>query len=300
MNTVLLAALVLLIVLLAIMLLRQSPAAVLQQQLIELRDRLDRLTASQQDVPRALASGSAEQTRALADVRERLAQLNEATRRLESLGQQVGEVHQLLQIPKLRGNLGEVMLEQLLAEILPDGQYATQYGFSTGRVDAVIKLGGRLMFPLVSIATVVPVLYLGFFAQSSYTAVLVGGFFLGIGGTAFAVGVPFVNAWYPPERRGTAVGICTAQCQFTSGMWQCNTRVGATTEHGQENDAGSGSVSGLTVDSRHRHAVFGPQRDSDDCGHAGGGPQDHRRREDRHRRGDPTGQTRHGWASTAR
>ena len=74
------------------------------------------------------------------------------------------------------------------------------------------KLGGRLMFPLVSIATVVPVLYLGFFAQSSYTAVLVGGFFLGIGGTAFAVGVPFVNAWFPPERRGTAVGI------FGAGM----------------------------------------------------------------------------------
>ena len=38
----------------------------------------------------------------------------------------------------------------------------------------------------------------------SYTLLLVGGFFLGIGGTAFAVGVPFVNAWFPPERRGLA------------------------------------------------------------------------------------------------
>jgi MFS transporter, NNP family, nitrate/nitrite transporter len=74
------------------------------------------------------------------------------------------------------------------------------------------KLGGRLMFPLVSAATIVPVLFLGLFAQSSYAAVLVGGFFLGIGGTAFAVGVPFVNAWFPPERRGTAVGI------FGAGM----------------------------------------------------------------------------------
>jgi MFS transporter, NNP family, nitrate/nitrite transporter len=74
------------------------------------------------------------------------------------------------------------------------------------------KFGGRVMFPLVSLATIVPVLFIGLFAQSSYVAILVGGFFLGIGGTAFAVGVPFVNAWFPPERRGTAVGI------FGAGM----------------------------------------------------------------------------------
>ncbi|MGZ5418560.1 MAG: nitrate/nitrite transporter [Nocardioides sp.] len=74
------------------------------------------------------------------------------------------------------------------------------------------RYGGRIMFPLVSLATVVPVLCLGLFAQSSYTMILVFGFFLGIGGTAFAVGVPFVNAWFPPERRGLAVGI------FGAGM----------------------------------------------------------------------------------
>ena len=45
-----------------------------------------------------------------------------------------------------------------------------------------------------------------------WPALLVGGFFLGIGGTAFAVGVPFVNAWFPPERRGLAIGV------FGAGM----------------------------------------------------------------------------------
>ncbi|MEV4703331.1 MFS transporter [Actinoplanes sp. NPDC049316] len=69
------------------------------------------------------------------------------------------------------------------------------------------RFGGRIMFPLVSIATIVPVLYLGLVGHSSLAAILVGGFFLGIGGTAFAVGVPFVNAWFPPERRGFAVGV---------------------------------------------------------------------------------------------
>jgi NNP family nitrate/nitrite transporter-like MFS transporter len=74
------------------------------------------------------------------------------------------------------------------------------------------RFGGRVMFPLVTAATVVPVLFIAFFALDSYTLLLVGGFFLGIGGTAFAVGVPFVNAWFPPERRGLAIGI------FGAGM----------------------------------------------------------------------------------
>src|SRR5215467_189462 len=69
------------------------------------------------------------------------------------------------------------------------------------------RFGGRLMFPLVSLATIVPVLYLGLAGSTSLTGLLVGGFFLGIGGTAFAVGVPFVNAWFPPARRGLAIGI---------------------------------------------------------------------------------------------
>ena len=49
------------------------------------------------------------------------------------------------------------------------------------------RYGGRVMFPLVSAATIVPVLFIAFFAQTSYVALLVGGFFLGIGGTAFAL-----------------------------------------------------------------------------------------------------------------
>ena len=69
------------------------------------------------------------------------------------------------------------------------------------------RFGGRVMFPLVSVATIVPVLFIGLAGQRSLVSLLIGGFFLGIGGTAFAVGVPFVNAWFPPERRGLAIGV---------------------------------------------------------------------------------------------
>lgn len=73
------------------------------------------------------------------------------------------------------------------------------------------RLGARRMFPTVALLTVLPVLYLGHFADS-LTEYLVGGFFLGLGGTTFAIGVPFVNSWYPPERRGLALGV------FGAGM----------------------------------------------------------------------------------
>ena len=73
------------------------------------------------------------------------------------------------------------------------------------------RLGARRMFPAVALLTVAPVLYLGHLA-SSLAGYLAGGFFLGLAGTTFAIGVPFVNSWYPPQRRGLARGI------FGAGM----------------------------------------------------------------------------------
>src|SRR5512141_806590 len=40
------------------------------------------------------------------------------------------------------------------------------------------RFGGRVMFPIISGATIVPVLFIAFFAQTSFVALLVGGFFL--------------------------------------------------------------------------------------------------------------------------
>jgi MFS transporter, NNP family, nitrate/nitrite transporter len=69
------------------------------------------------------------------------------------------------------------------------------------------RFGGRLMFPVISFATIIPVLFLGLVGYRSLAGLLVGGFFLGLGGTSFAVGVPFVNAWFSAERRGAAIGV---------------------------------------------------------------------------------------------
>lgn len=74
------------------------------------------------------------------------------------------------------------------------------------------RYGGRVMFPVITGVTILPTLFIAFVALDSYVLLLFGGFFLGIAGTAFAVGVPFVNAWFPPEKRGLAIGI------FGAGM----------------------------------------------------------------------------------
>ncbi|ANE81441.1 MFS transporter [Mycobacterium adipatum] len=70
------------------------------------------------------------------------------------------------------------------------------------------RWGGRVMFIAVSLASIPPVLAVGAAATAgSYPLLLVSGFFLGIAGTVFAVGIPFVNSWHEPARRGFATGV---------------------------------------------------------------------------------------------
>ncbi|THV28048.1 MFS transporter [Glycomyces paridis] len=83
-----------------------------------------------------------------------------------------------------------------------------------GRIPAGVltdRFGGRVMLTVACFVSTVPVLLVGL-SGGSYAALLVSGFLLGLAGTSFAVGVPFVNAWYPPARRGFATGV------FGAGM----------------------------------------------------------------------------------
>ncbi len=67
------------------------------------------------------------------------------------------------------------------------------------------RLGGRVMFPVVLVLSAVPAAAFGF--VDGYWALITVGFFLGIAGSSFAVGVPFVAGWYSKERQGFALGI---------------------------------------------------------------------------------------------
>jgi NNP family nitrate/nitrite transporter-like MFS transporter len=70
------------------------------------------------------------------------------------------------------------------------------------------RFGGRAMFIAVSLASIAPVLAVGAAGSAgSYPLLLVFGFFLGVAGTIFAVGIPFANNWYEPARRGFGTGV---------------------------------------------------------------------------------------------
>ncbi|MDC7235040.1 MAG: DNA recombination protein RmuC [Spirochaetales bacterium] len=66
-------------------------------------------------------------------------------RRLEQLDQlvrQVDEMNKVFHSPRLRGSLGEFLLEDLIRNRLPREAYEFQYSFSGGqRADAVIRMG---------------------------------------------------------------------------------------------------------------------------------------------------------------
>src|SRR6478752_5492689 len=69
------------------------------------------------------------------------------------------------------------------------------------------------MFTIMLFASIVPVLLVCLAGTlKSYSLLLAFGFLLGIAGTTFAIGIPFVNAWYEKPRRGFATGV------FGAGM----------------------------------------------------------------------------------
>jgi DNA recombination protein RmuC len=76
----------------------------------------------------------------IGDVQKNLGQLGQATQEIKELGQSVSKLEELLRAPKLRGGLGELLLEDLLKQVLPSEHFEMQYKFKNGQtVDAIIK-----------------------------------------------------------------------------------------------------------------------------------------------------------------
>ena len=90
------------------------------------------------------------------EIENSLGKLTKQTESIEAIGRDIQSLSDLLQPPKLRGGVGEIMLENLLAQILPTRMYRMQEQIADGqRVDAVIQLGERVLpidskFPLES------------------------------------------------------------------------------------------------------------------------------------------------------
>jgi NNP family nitrate/nitrite transporter-like MFS transporter len=79
------------------------------------------------------------------------------------------------------------------------------------------RYGGHKMFAALLAFSALPAILFGY--ASSYWSLLGVGFLLGVAGSSFAVGVPFVAGWYARERQGFALG--------TYGMGNIGTAVAA-------------------------------------------------------------------------
>ncbi len=124
------------------------------ESLVALRESID---GANRTLHERLSEGTSTLDRRMeifSEIENKLGQLATQAKNIETIGSNISSLSELLKAPKLRGNLGEFLLENLLSEILPPAMYETQHRFSTGqRVDAVVKLAGKLLpidakFPL--------------------------------------------------------------------------------------------------------------------------------------------------------
>ncbi len=90
------------------------------------------------------------------EIQNKLGSLEAATKNIQEIGKDISSLQEILQSPKLRGNLGEYFLEELLKDIFPANNYELQYTYKDGtKVDAILKLGSGIVpidskFPLDS------------------------------------------------------------------------------------------------------------------------------------------------------
>jgi DNA recombination protein RmuC len=110
------------------------------------------LNSAQSNITKQLDSSN----RIIGDIHTKLGALETTAKNIQDIGKDISSLQNILQAPKLRGNLGEYFLEELLKQIFPGSNYEMKYNFKNGtQVDAIIKLGGNIVpvdskFPLES------------------------------------------------------------------------------------------------------------------------------------------------------
>lgn len=81
----------------------------------------------------------------ISNVNKGIGSLSKASEQIIDIGKDISKLSEILKAPKARGILGEYSLENLLKQILPQEFYELQYSFKNSRVDAVVKLGPKLV-----------------------------------------------------------------------------------------------------------------------------------------------------------
>ena len=148
----LLAALVVAVLAIAVYFLNKKLTQISQQTkpdetLIEwLRANQELLQKSNKNVSDTLQQN----TRAIAERLDRAARvigaLQKEAGQFSEIGRSMRDLQEFLKSPKLRGNIGEEVLKDLIGQMFPKNAFHLQYGFKSGvKVDAAIKTDAGLL-----------------------------------------------------------------------------------------------------------------------------------------------------------
>ena len=121
----------------------QKPSDELMQIMHMLQDasKEDRntLLRSLQENTHALNQRLDSTARVISDVQKNVGEMSE-------IGRSMRELQTFLQNPKLRGNIGEQVLKDLITQMFPKSSFNLQYSFKSGeKVDAAIKTGAGIL-----------------------------------------------------------------------------------------------------------------------------------------------------------
>lgn len=104
-----------------------------------LRDTQKNIATTLQSNTKALNERLDNAARVIAGVQKNIGEMSE-------IGRSMKDLQDFLRSPKLRGNIGEQVLKELLGQMLPKQSFHLQYGFKSGAmVDAAIKTSAGII-----------------------------------------------------------------------------------------------------------------------------------------------------------
>lgn len=105
-----------------------------------LQDLSKRIETSSQSVDQKLSANMTMFNNRLDNASKVIGDVQRSIGEFSEIGRSMQELQHLLRSPKLRGNIGEQVLKELLAQYFPPGSFNLQHTFKNGeRVDALIK-----------------------------------------------------------------------------------------------------------------------------------------------------------------
>lgn len=135
-------------------------AVLINKKLVEIKDA-QKPSDELLEIIRMLQTGSKEDRKILMDSLQRNTQslnerLDNTARVISDVKRNIGEMSEIgrgmkdlqefLQSPKLRGNIGEQVLKEMLKQFLPEASFNLQYTFKSGdKVDAAIKTSAGII-----------------------------------------------------------------------------------------------------------------------------------------------------------